>query len=72
MRKYKEKIDFVCESETEARDLVEHFRAESVAEGYTLLKNGYVYKSKKAKGEIVDEKWILTIEKQIGGLWDEE
>ena len=59
-----------CESEIEAKELMEEFRAKAAQEGYCVIKSGYTYKSKKAKGEIVDEAWIVTITKNYGSIWE--
>lgn len=72
MRKLEEQIKYVCDTENEAKDLVAHFVEDALNEGYTLVENGYKYKCKKAKGEIVDEKWIFCVKKQMGGIFDEE
>ncbi len=58
-------------SEEEAKAIMEHFRADAKEKGYTLGASGYTYKTKKAKGEIIDEAWVVKVVKVIGGVWDE-
>lgn len=57
-------------SEEEAKDFLEKIKAEAAANGYTVKKNGYEYKTKKAKGEIVDEAWICTCTKIYNEVWE--
>ena len=61
----KETLTFKIDSEEEAMQTVENFKANLTAEGYTRLKYKNVYKSKKDRktGEIVDEWWIVEITK---------
>lgn len=61
----KETLTFHIDSEEEAMQTVENYKANQMAEGYTLLKYKNDYKSKKDRktGEIVDEWWIVEITK---------
>lgn len=47
-------------SEDRAVDMIQKFKDE--AAGYTVTKSGYVIKTKKSKGEVVDMWCIVTIE----------
>ena len=49
------------DTEEEAMDMIQEFKDNQGA--YTLTKSGYVMKTKKAKGEIVDQWYITTLEK---------
>lgn len=49
--------------EDEAMRLIDEFKSNQNAEGYTLTKSGYVLKTKKSKGEIIDSWAVVTIEK---------
>ena len=49
--------------EEEAVRLIEEFKDNQLNDGYTLTKSGYVLKTKKSKGEIVDSWAITTIER---------
>lgn len=57
-------------TEQEAIDAIEAARANQNKEGYTLGANGYKYKTKKSKGEIIDEAWIVTTTKIYNEVWD--
>lgn len=70
MKKLKTTIEVRCYSEVEAKDFLEDFRQGARQEGYTVGANGYTYKSKKAKGEIVDEAWICKCTKIHDEVWD--
>ena len=67
----KQTEEYRTNSEDEAKNLMEKFRQDSKENGYTIGKMGYTYKTKKAKGEIIDEAWVLSITKVIRGVWDE-
>lgn len=53
---------FKVDSEDEAIKLIEQYRDKQVEEHYKLTKSGYVLKTKKSKGEIVDSWVIVTVE----------
>ena len=57
-------------TEEEAIEAIEAARANQNKEGYTLGANGYKYKTKKSKGEIIDEAWIVTTTKIYNEVWD--
>ncbi len=59
-------------SENAAKDMIEQFRADAKTKGYTIKKAGYEYKTKKAKGEIIAEAWVVSVTQVFGALWDEE
>ena len=50
-------------NEEEAVRLIEEFKDNQMKDGYTLTKSGYVLKTKKSKGEIIDSWAICTIER---------
>ena len=39
--------------------------------GFTIGAAGYTYKTKKSKGEIIDEAWVCKIVQDFGGVWEE-
>lgn len=51
------------DGEGEAIQMIQDYKDGQLREAYTLSKSGYVYKTKKSKGEIVDAWYIVTIEK---------
>ena len=56
---------FRASDETEAVEMIQHYKDNQLTEGYSLTKSGYVIKTKKSKGEIVDSWAIVTIEKTL-------
>lgn len=72
MRKLEVTEKYRADTEMEAKDFLEDMRTGAGAGGYVLKKSGYEYKTKKAKGEIVDEAYIVTVIKQYGSVWDDE
>lgn len=71
MRLIEQTDKYVVDSEQAAINLIQKFREDAEEKGYVLGANGYTYKTKKSKGEIIDEAWIVSIKKIIGGVWDE-
>ena len=51
--------------EEEAVAMINDFKDKQLDGGYTLTKSGYVLKTKKSKGEIVDSWAVVTIEKSL-------
>ena len=51
------------DDETEAVEMIQNYKNNQTTDSYTLTKSGYVLKTKKAKGEIVDSWAVVTIEK---------
>ncbi len=58
-------------SENEAKEMIEGFRKEAKDKGYVVKKAGFEYKTKKAKGEIVGEIWVVTITQVFGDPWED-
>lgn len=71
MRLIKQTDEFVVDTEEQAIALIEKARQDAHTEGYVLGANGYTYKTKKAKGEIVAEQFLVKIAKVYGGVWDD-
>lgn len=71
MRLVEQTEKYVVDTEEAAIKLIAHFRDDASEKGYVLGASGYTYKTKKAKGEIIDEAWVVSIKKVIGGIWDE-
>lgn len=59
------------DSEEQAKDLIEQFRAQAREKGYVVKKAGYEYKTKKAKGEIIAEAWVVSVTQVFGELWED-
>ena len=71
MRLLKETIELRADSEIEAKEIIEGYRKNAAEGGYTITAAGYTYKTKKAKGEIIDEAWICKIVQNFSGIWEE-
>lgn len=71
MKKLEIQEKYRAYSEDEAKDFIETNRTAATTENYILKKAGYEYKTKKAKGEVVDEAWIVTLVKVFNGIWEE-
>jgi hypothetical protein len=59
------------DSEIDAKDTIEAYRAQAAEKGYLIKKASYEYKNKKSKGEIVAEAWVVTITQVFGTLWED-
>lgn len=59
------------DSEEQAKDLIEQFKNQAKEKGYIIKKTGYEYKTKKAKGEIVAEAWVVSVVQVFGELWED-
>lgn len=70
MKRLKVTEEFRAYSEEEAIAAINSAREAQNKEGYQLGANGYKYKSKKSKGEIIDEAWIVTVTKIYNEVWD--
>ena len=71
MRLIEQTDKIVVNSEEAAIKLIQDARDAANEKGYTLGASGYTYKTKKQKGEIIDECWICSIKKILGETWDE-
>lgn len=54
---------FRVDTEEEAMAMIEDFKEKQTEGGFNVSKSGYVLKTKKSKGEIVDAWYICTIER---------
>lgn len=70
MRLLKETLELRADSEESAKECIEGYREEAKEKGYTIAAAGYTYKSKKAKGEIIDQAWICKIVMQFSEVWE--
>ena len=53
------------ETEEDAMNLIQKFKDNQNTEGYTVTKSGYVLKTKKSKGEIIESWFIDTVERSF-------
>lgn len=54
------------DTEEEAMAMIEEAKEKQMEGGFAVTKSGYVLKTKKSKGEIVDSWYICTIERTYG------
>lgn len=59
-------------TEDQAKDAILKFREGATEGGYTVSAAGYTYKTKKKKGEIVAEAWVVKCVAIYNDIWDEE
>lgn len=59
-------------TEDEAKEAIDNFRNEAREKHYTVKAAGYTYKSKKKKGEIVGEAWIVKCVATYNEIWEED
>ena len=60
-----------ADSENQAKEMIEKFRAEAAQKGYIVKKAGFEYKTKKSKGEVVAEVWVVTITQVFADVWED-
>jgi hypothetical protein len=58
-------------TEDEAKDAILKFRNDAKEQGYLVGAAGYTYKSKKKKGEVVAEAWVVKCVAVYDEVWDE-
>lgn len=58
------------ETEEEAKAVMEQFREDAKSKGYLVKKSGYEKKEKKAKGEIIDQGYLVSVTKVFDTFWD--
>ena len=66
----KETCEYRVDTEEQAKEAMEILRDSAAAKGYTIRSCGYTKKEKKAKGEIVDECYVIKCVKIYGGIWE--
>lgn len=70
MKKLKETLEIRVDTEEEAKEVMEQFRYEAAAKGYIVGSCGYTKKEKKAKGDIIDEGFLVKCVKIYGGFFE--
>lgn len=70
MRIIKQTDEYRVDTEDEAKEAMEFFRNDAKEKNYVLKSSGYTLKQKKAKGEIVDEGYLIKVVKEIDEFWD--
>ncbi len=69
MLRLKEKLTFRCETEDEAKALIERYKQDGRTNGYEVNKVSYQYKEKKLKGEVADSCWQTDLELIYTTIW---
>ena len=62
--------EYRVDTEQEVKDTTERFRVEAREKGYILNSVSYTKKEKKSKGEVIDECYLMKVQKVYGGIWD--
>ena len=70
MLKLKETTEYRTDSELEAKEIMEQFRLEAKEKGYEIGSCGYTYKTKKSKGEIIDEAYVVKVVRNYSPIFD--
>jgi len=60
-----------ADSESQAENMITKFREEAAEKGYIVKKAGFEHKTKKSKGEIIAEVWVVTITQIFGDIWED-
>ena len=68
--KLKETIEYRLGTEKETVDFINSERERAKEGGYDVLKASYTLKTKKAKGEIVDLGFLVSITYEYVSFWE--
>lgn len=71
MKLIKRTEEYVVDTEEEAIKAIQNFREDAAEHGHTVGASGYTYKTKKAKGEIIGEQYLIKVTRILGGIWDD-
>ena len=71
MRLIKRTEEYVVDTEEQAIKAIQNFREDAAEHGHTVGASGYTYKTKKFKGEIVAEQYVVKVTRILGGIWDD-
>ena len=53
--------DYRVSTEQEAVELIDSYKERQAGGGYEVTKSGYTLKTKKAKGEVIDSWYVVSI-----------
>lgn len=70
MRLLKVTEEYRAESEQEVKEMNDMFEEQAQTKGYILNSFSYTKKEKKAKGEIIDDGYLIKVSMIYGGFWD--
>ncbi len=71
MRLIKRTEEYVVDTEEQAIKAIQNFREDAAEHGHTVGASGYTYKTKKSKGEIIGEVYVVKVTRILGGVWDD-
>lgn len=64
-------IKLRVDTEKEAKEAIEQYNDDAKQNGYFVKKASYEYKSKKSKGEIIAEAYVVTLALIFHELWED-
>ncbi len=67
---FEETVKISANDESKAKNIIEEYRERAKSDGSIIKKAGYEYKTKKSKGEIIAEVWVVTITQVFGDVWE--
>jgi uncharacterized protein (DUF302 family) len=70
MRSLKKTEEYRAETETEAKEFIEQVKEESKSKGFYVSAYSITHKEKKAKGEVIDDCFVVKIVKTYAPIWD--
>ena len=71
MRLIKRTEEYVVDTEEQAIKAIQNFREDAAEHGHTVGASGYTYKTKKSKGDIIGEVYVVKVTRILGGVWDD-
>lgn len=60
-----------ADTEVGAKDMIESIRKEAEKKGYFIKKASYERKTKKTKGEVIAECFVVSVTQVFAGLWED-
>lgn len=70
MRTLKKTEEYRAETEREAKEYIEEVKEEGKTKGFYLSAYSITHKEKKAKGEVIDECFVVKLVKTYSPIWD--
>lgn len=59
-------------SEEEAKEYIDNFRSKAGEDGYLAGAASFIYKTKKKKGDIISDGYLVKVTKIYNDFWDTE
>lgn len=60
-----------ADSEQQAQQIIDDYKANQRSGGYILKKGSFEQKEKKSKGEVIAERYLITVVLRKGELWED-